>query len=211
MNLSNRSWLFGLCLWCLVLLGMRAIYWQSQAYFFLPYNLGLAAIPWWLSHLARRRVAIQERWVLGLLWLLFFPNALYILTDLVHLTHRRTVPVLYDLVMLLSFAGTGAAMGFLSLRQMQALFVESGRRKMSWVFAVGSLFLASFGIYLGRVVRLNSWDVLTNPWHLAVSIAGPILDPRAHPLSWAMTLGLGVSFSLGYLFFTSFNETKDPA
>lgn len=185
------------------------MYWHSQNYFFLPYNLLLAAIPLLLSHLAVRRVAMREKIVIGMLWLLFFPNAPYILTDLIHLSHKRVAPVFYDVLLILSYGGTGAAFGFLSLRQMQNLLIEKGWPRLSSVFAIGSLFLASFGIYLGRVVRLNSWDVVARPFRFFDSVTDPFINPMDHLSTWAMTVALGVMLSLGYLLFTGLRESVD--
>lgn len=198
-----------LCLWCLILLGFRVGFWQSKSFLFLPYNLFLAAIPLFLSEWAARRSLMREKIFLGACWLLFFPNAPYLLTDLVHLSLRRGVPLFFfDGLMLFSYGAAGSILGFLSLRQMQNAFFENGCAKLSWVFAITSLFLCSFGIYLGRVVRLNSWDVICRPFHLLNSIVSPILNPAAHLSTWAMTFGMGVTLSFGYWLFTAAGSGK---
>lgn len=96
-------------------------------------------------------------------WLLFFPNAPYLVTDFVHLKPRYPVPVWFDILLMMSFAWTGLMLGFLSLRVLQ----EEVVRRMGWStgrwFVFGALALCSFGVYVGRIGRWNSWDVLVHP------------------------------------------------
>ena len=106
-----------------------------------------------------------------LAWFLFFPNAPYIVTDFVHLEHQPPVPLWYDLLMIASFAWTGLCLGYLSLYLMQEIARARFGRWASWVFVVVMLASGSFGIYLGRVLRWNSWDVVRHPrWLLHDSL-----------------------------------------
>lgn len=104
-------------------------------------------------------------------WFFFFPNAPYIVTDLVHLKTKPPIPRWYDLILIMSFAWTGLFLGFLSLYLMQEIVRHWLGRAAGWWFALSMLALSSFGIYLGRFLRSNSWHVLTRPFGLAKDIA----------------------------------------
>jgi uncharacterized membrane protein len=171
-------------------------------YGFLCWNLFLAWIPWLAGQgfrdSSRRRAStvLQLGWLA--LWLLFLPNAPYIATDLLHLAPRPSVPLWYDLVLLLSFAGTGLLLGYVSIIDVQTAVEERFSRGTGWGVAAGSLFLSGFGIYLGRFLRWNSWEVLTDPAGLFYDISDRLLNPTSHPRTYAVTLILGSGLLLGY-------------
>jgi uncharacterized membrane protein len=121
-----------------------------------------------------RRGSPLELVAVGGLWLLFLPNAPYVLTDFIHLgdTHR-----LYDSLLVGSFAFTGLALGFASLLLVQLVVTRAGGALLGWVTALVALFSASVGIYLGRVLRLNSWDALQRPSHLWDIARSRLADP----------------------------------
>ena len=87
----------------LIMLAFRFLYAKSFTYIFLVWNLFLAWIPFQLSMLLTDRKGTSN-WVNNFLlvaWLLFFPNALYIITDLIHLEDVKTeVPVWFDAILL---------------------------------------------------------------------------------------------------------------
>ncbi len=138
---------------------------------FLLWNLLLAWVPV-VAALAAYRFHVRGRrpdllsGVCALVWFLFFPNALYIVTDFVHLEHRPPVPLWFDLLLIASFAWTGLCLGYLSLYLMQEVVRARFGRGTGWGFAVGMLALGSVGVYAGRVLRWNSWDVIRHPTSL---------------------------------------------
>ena len=160
---------------CLAMLASRTLFAQRWELGFYPWNLVLAWIPFLL---ARRIYGLRARrspryWLLGVcagLWFFFFPNAPYIVTDLLHLKTRTPVPKWFDLVLMVSFAWTGLCLGYLSLYLMQEVVRSRLGRRWSWRFVVAMLALSSFGIYLGRFERWNSWDVLARPLGLASDV-----------------------------------------
>jgi uncharacterized membrane protein len=197
-----------LLLWCTALLLCR-IYLVSRfpssggkTAVGLLWNLFLATLPllWssaFQSASARRRPVLAG--VYFCLWLLFLPNAPYILTDLIHLSPRPHVPQWFLLAMLLSCAGTGTLLGYLSLINVHAVIERKFGKMAGWAVASGSLMLCGFGIYLGRFLRWNSWDAFTNPIRLSRSVMAQLTDSGLHPSPFAVTLVFGVGLIIGYL------------
>jgi uncharacterized membrane protein len=204
MRAETKRWavLAGLSLWCVSLVVLRVERSGSLMYGFLCWNLFLAWIPWLAcqafraAHRRRASTALQLGWFA--LWVLFLPNAPYLLTDLIHLRPRPPVPLWYDLALLLSYAGTGLLAGYVSLLEVQAAVEERFGRVRGWGVAAGALFLSGFGIYLGRFRRWNSWDVLTDPAGLFYDISVHLLHPTSHPRTYAVTLIFGSAMLLGY-------------
>ena len=155
---------------------VRFVYTGSIGFFFLLWNLFLAWLPVLFALLARRRGASSlGRWLWGGLWLLFFPNAPYLLTDLLHLGRLGMVPIWYDLIMLLTFALAGLFLGFASLFWLHDLVSKTWNQVAGWLFVLMVLSLSSFGVYIGRFLRWNSWDLLLNPTVLLRDLADHLL------------------------------------
>jgi uncharacterized membrane protein len=151
---------------CLALLAVRMVHSGRSTYGFLAWNLFLALIPLALSAalvLPRRDPGLPVRAVVLALWVLFFPNAPYILTDFVHLGPDPPIPLWFDVVLFTSYAWTGLFVGFVALDAIDRAFLRRlgapGR-----LAGLAALFLATgAGIYLGRVREVNSWDLLIRP------------------------------------------------
>ena len=170
----------------------------SKSFLFLIWNLFLAWIPYFIS-LSIEKIArlTGSRFLVGtflVCWLLFFPNAPYIVTDLLHLKSRAPIPKWYDLMVLFSFAWTGLLLGFLSLYEIQRFLKKRLHPKLAWVFTVLAIILCAFGIYLGRFLRWNSWDVVFNPTTLLQDITVSL----SHPTIYTNTLKITLVFS-GFL------------
>ena len=184
---------------CLVLYRMER---TGTIYFsFLLWNLFLALVPVLFSALAW--LASRSRWkLLALLflvpWLLFFPNAPYILTDLLHLKARAAMPLWYDMVMLLSFGLNGLFLGYISLVMVESVLQRIFDRTVAVVGSMAFTFASAYGIYLGRYHRLNSWDVWIDPMGIVDQVLDPLLHPMEHAHVWAITLMLGSMIYLGY-------------
>ncbi|MCL2130879.1 MAG: DUF1361 domain-containing protein [Lentimicrobiaceae bacterium] len=180
----------------------RAAYSDTKTFLFLNWNLFLATIPWLLSSFAVIRPSIQKKKTVTFLllgtWLLFFPNAPYILTDLFHLRQNFSMPIWFDLVLILSFAWTGLLFGFLSLWDIERMLSKSINPKIVKCISLILLFLGSFGIYLGRYLRWNSWDIIKEPFRLFYDIGDRIINPFEHPRTWGMTLFMGLFLNIIY-------------
>ena len=165
------------------------------------WNLFLAWIPLVLALVIHglsahfKRLSIELA-ACGIVWILFFPNAPYIVTDLVHWSGHAPIPKWFDLLMIMSFAWTGMLLGYLSLYLMQELVRRWKGRAWSWCFVIVVLALSSFGIYLGRFRRLNSWDVVSHPMSLLSDVARSADFARSPE-----TLAFSVTF-FSFSFFT---------
>ena len=185
----------------LLLVAGRVLMTGRGIFLFLVWNLFLAVIPFAISTmLGTARGPLRARLLVpvGAAWLLFFPNAPYILTDLFHLERRAGVPLWYDLALILSCAWNGLMLAYASLADMQRLVQQRLGTGAGWAFATLALLLSSFGIYLGRYLRFNSWDVLANPLTLFFDIVNRILHPFSVPGTWGVTLIFGLFLLVGY-------------
>lgn len=131
-------------------------------------------------------------------WLLFIPNSFYIITDLFHLDMNADVPLWYDLALLLSFAWSGLLFGILSVREMEKLFESSFNKKFDLLFIISVMALNGFGIYIGRYLRFNSWDIITNPFHLISDIFYLFIHPIRNHFDWSMIVCYTILLTLIY-------------
>jgi len=174
----------------------RAYQTRTLTYSFLGWNLILAWIPYlgslWAGHIHERSPGQWWKLLLpGALWLAFFPNAPYIITDFWHLQERWPVPVWYDIGMLAAFALAGLFLAAFSLRIMQGLIRAYAGAALGWLFALAVVGLGGLGVYLGRFLRWNSWDLVLHPR----GVLGDVATRLAHPLDHPQALGVTVLFS----------------
>jgi uncharacterized membrane protein len=192
-NRLNETLFLGiLTLFCFGISLFRFVYTDTKVFLFLNWNLFLAFIPWALTSWAILKPNLQKsRFTLFILlgsWLLFFPNAPYILTDLFHLRLQTAMPIWFDLILILSFAWTGLLFGFMSLWDIEKIMKVSLQTKYVIMISIVLLFLGSFGIYLGRFLRWNSWDIISEPLTIIYEITDRIINPFQHPRTWGMTI-----------------------
>lgn len=189
-------------LFCFSLSLFRYYISETKVFFFLNRNLFLAWIPLFLSTFIltfniKSKISIV---VIIIVWILFFPNSPYILTDLFHLKARNTIPIWYDLIVILSYAWTGLICGFLSLHDIEKLLSSYSKQRIINGIVVLFLFMSSFGVYLGRFLRWNSWDVLNNPFGLFNDIVVRFIYPLEYTKTWGVTLLMGIM--LNFMYFT---------
>ena len=185
---------------CVLLVAARIAYSDSVRYINLVWNLFLAWIPFVLAYLAH--AFSWKKWLLyfvlpitTFLWLIFFPNAPYILTDLQHLVKESSsAPLWYDVIILIWFSWTGLLLGLISLYLMHDIVQRMLGRWPGWVFVLLVSGLSSFGVYLGRFVRFNSWDLLNGPKEIVVTILGLAIDPSMRLIAFT------ILFTVFYLF-----------
>jgi uncharacterized membrane protein len=190
-RLTIFSLLAGASIVCVALVRFRASQTGSPHYAFLIWNLFLAWIPFCIAYITYI-TAIQRRWlyvivpVSAFLWLIFFPNAPYILTDFQHLSNAGVdVPVWYDVIMLIWFAFTGLFLGMVSLFLMQEILRREFGRWFGWGFVFVVAGLTSIGVYMGRFLRWNSWDILGNLSEMSQFTLYYIFHPTTRSLIFA--------------------------
>jgi len=210
-RLNESKFLLLLCGMCFAFSVFRFIYTHSFGFFWFPnWNLFLAFMPWLFSSILTIYPKLQKNILtLAILvssWLVFFPNALYILTDLFHLQWKTSVPKWFDLVMILSYAWTGLMFGFMSLWDIEKIIGRKISIKYMPVVSLGLLFLGSFGVYLGRFLRWNSWDIIKEPFNLFYDIGNKVLNPLENKGVWGMTFMMFIFLSMVYF---SFRFIKD--
>lgn len=191
----------------------RAIMTDSKVFLFLNWNLFLAFIPWILSTLLVLK-GLNSKGVVAILilvWLAFFPNSPYILTDLFHLRPRIGVPMWFDLVLILSFAWTGLLYGFISLKDIEDLLRKYVKGKRVFFIPILFLFMSAFGIFLGRYLRWNSWDIISNPSGLFNDVVVRFVDPVSFPNTWGMTILMGILLNMMYMSFKFIRKTETVA
>jgi len=170
-------------------------------YAFLLWNVGLAAVPTAVALALRALVSARRRAAaLGAfaVWLCFLPNAPYIVTDFVHLQFRAPIPVWYDAALLAAFAVAGLVLGYASVAEVRSALADEFGERVASLVAFGSLFLCGFGVYVGRFLRWNSWDIVTDPLPLARVVAHGLLDPLGHPTGLAISVAYGLALMVGY-------------
>jgi uncharacterized membrane protein len=171
------------CAVCIGLVFARIAYSDSGRHLGLIWNLFLAWIPFMLAYFAhavswRRATLYLIIPFVAFLWLIFFPNAPYMLTDLQDLARKAAdAPLWYDVIIVVWCTWTGMLLGVISLYLMQDIILRNFGRAAGWIFVFVISGLSSFGIYVGRFVRLNSWDILQNPTETAQEILGIVVDP----------------------------------
>jgi uncharacterized membrane protein len=183
---------------------VRSEYSGTVHYAFLIWNLFRAWIPFIIAYFTYT-LTLKRQWVYVVIpiaaffWMIFFPHAPYILTDFQHLaSHWTNLPVWYDVMMLIWFAFTGLLLGMVSLFLMQEIIRREFGRWMGWSFVTLVAGLSSAGIYMGRFLRWNSWDIILNPSDIALYTIQSAQDPSLQSIGF---MGLFAAFFL-FLYIT---------
>ena len=188
---------------CLGLELVRERRYGSLDFRFLVWNLVLAWIPLLLALVVydryRRRTGLLPLAPALLAWLLFLPNAPYIVTDFVHLSDGGAVPLWFDGVEISAFAWTGMLLGFVSLYLVHAVVRHRFGALAGWTGVGAVLGLVSVGVYLGRFKRWNSWDLFISPIALSSDILNMLVHPRANKTAFGFTTLCAMFFGLTYL------------
>jgi len=181
-------------------------FWAKEfTYLFLVWNLFLAFIPFVISTITYSSNQLKNSKLLflsmGILWLLFLPNAPYIITDFKHLRPKSGIPLWYDVFVVFSFAWNGLLLAYLSLSDMRQMVKRLFGKWQANLFAAASLIACSFGIYLGRYMRWNSWDVFAQPKLVAYETYSTFTQPFWESQAWGIVIVLSVFLLLTYPIF----------
>jgi uncharacterized membrane protein len=187
---------------CFLFTVIRHFIMGRPSYFFLNWNLLLAAVPWIISLIISSKFIIDKpkilTAVLFFIWLLFFPNAPYLITDLYYLRNHPERMFWYDLIMILMFAWTGLLLGFFSLDRIKESLAEKLSRVQSAVLTCVLLFVCAFGVYLGRGLRWNSWEIFLEPKKFFLDVIALFINPIGHGSTWLFTFLMGVFLNITY-------------
>jgi uncharacterized membrane protein len=151
---------------------------RGATYLFLLWNLMLAWVPYLAARQFEKLHSQKAGWFSSVfcfsIWLLFLPNAPYIITDFLHFKHKPPVPLWYDMLLLFAFASTGLLLGLLSLHKVQQTLRSYRSKMFTQTVILSSIGLSGFGIWLGRFQRWNSWDIFTRPDVLLLDIVNTL-------------------------------------
>lgn len=196
------------------LLALRARMGDGLGFRFLLWNLFLAWVPLGFAFIAEmgwRRHWSRQRLLWPLFgWLLFFPNAPYVVTDVIHLEENPISPLWFDALVLFSTGLAGLLVGFVSLRMVQLIISASFSRVIGWVVSMGVLVLCGFGIYLGRFGRYNSWDILSSPRSLLYDVQSVALDPVSNKRAIAISVLFTAFLAVTYLGVIALGQLRLP-
>jgi uncharacterized membrane protein len=174
----------------------------ERYYVYLDWNLFLAWIPLWvvqiIANIHQKSPLKLHTLALGLVvWLLFFPNAPYLITDLIHLKNSPDNLIWYDALLHFSFAFSGTLVGLYSMLLAHRLVIKHWGETLGWASVLAASVASSYGIFLGRVGRWNSWDVLSNPLQLVKYSILQLQNTHALQLTFVfsiVTVGMYVAF-----------------
>lgn len=193
--------LFASISFTILLLAARIIYTGTLTYAFYLWNLFLALIPLGASSRLIRQNKLGIIAIAWLsLWLLFLPNAPYLVTDIFHFKERSGCPQWFDLVLVSSASWNGIFAGILSLLQAERFLKKIFENKWVQLSLVFSIILCGYGVYMGRFLRFNSWDIITDPLGVGNFIKGSLIHPHQNLSLWAFTIVFSGMF--GIIFFT---------
>ncbi len=194
---------------CLLLFLARYAFTGNITYVFLIWNLILAIVPFIISLMIyfvqkflKKSKALKS--ILAISWFFFLPNTFYIITDFVHFKRRPDISIWYDLILLSTFSFVGMFLGFASLKIIHDLFLKNLKKINSALIISGILLLSSYGIYLGRFLRWNSWDVIYNPGNLINDLFESLKYPETYIFTILFTVFLGIIILIG----SSFEEKR---
>lgn len=195
-----------LSLLCISLFLVRVAVTGVWRFSFVVENLALAWLGlffgWLLANqLLNRNWLSWQNVLLTILWLMFLPNTWYVLTDFIHVSVTGEISQLYDIVLIATLVFSGFIMGFASLFIVHREFLGRLGRAVSAEIVTLVILLSSFTIYLGRDLRWNTWDVITNPAGVVLNVSDRVIDPLGNPralnvtalffiLIWVMYFGL---------------------
>lgn len=195
--------------------GLRLIGVENFRYWFMLWNLILAwvapLLAWWLINRLRNKQ--WREWnnvVLTVLWLGFLPNSFYMVSDLIHLGKTGEISVFFDAALFTSFIFNGFIAGYLGTYLVHRELLKRLSWRRAYVLIIGAFMLSSYAIYLGRVLRWNTWDPLLHPAGLIFDVSDNILNPAAHPQAFVVTLSFTLLISTFYILAIEFARSLKP-
>lgn len=189
---------------------LRIVIWGKDSFVYILWNIFLAFIPFIISSFLlfyyKKKKVNNVFLIAGMfLWLIFIPNAPYIITDFVHLGEIRSIPILFDILLIFSSATVGLILGVNSLFHIEQIFnLKYSKMKTSKIMII-IILLISFGVYLGRFLRFNSWDIFVNHTSLINNVWDIFSNPSSSTDVFFYTL---LFFSFIVVFYYSWKSTQ---
>jgi len=192
---------------CVAMYVFRVVATSTTRYSFIPENLVLAWIGLFLgwalvNNLKKMRWLSWQNLALSAGWLVFLPNTWYVLTDFLHVYATGEISELYDIVMVGLLVLIGFTLGFTSLYIVHRELAKRLSPAQAWTIVEGVILISSFAVYLGRVERWSSWDLLTNTSGVVINVSDRVIDPLANLHAWNLTGLFFVVLSVCYIAFT---------
>lgn len=182
-----------------VILFIRIFFTGNLHYANYFWNIFLAAIP-----LVFAWLLLKRKWnpllasFFFFAWLLFLPNAPYLITDLIHYEPRNEFPGWADILLVTSASWNGLLLGFISIMIIEDWLSLYFKKLMQNLIVIVCLGLTGYGIYLGRYLRYNTWDIVTNPVPLFNDALSTVISPNHHPRAWGFTFLFGLMYAIFY-------------
>lgn len=199
-KLNNANKLIAVSvLFTIMILAFRVWYTKELNYCFYPWNLFLAIVPLFFSGYLKKQRRINFKTILMLCgWLFFLPNAPYLLTDIFHFDERPPVPAWFDLILVISGAWNGVLICMISLFQVEKFIQRNSNSTFSTIIMIVLLFPCGYGVYLGRYLRYNTWDIVTDPFDLVKASTHHIHHPFQNLNVWLFTVLFAMFLNIIY-------------
>jgi uncharacterized membrane protein len=183
---------------CLAMLCIRVYISQTFTFLFLVWNIFLAWLPVMLSKAVLVSKPKIAQWLLCLVAISFLPNSIYVVSDLIHIKQRQPIPLLYDALLLFVAATIGLLTAVSALKNIETHLSKSLNKRTVSISIVTVIVLCGFGVYLGRFLRWNTWDIITSPQNLLYDILHRLVYPLKHTRTWACTIYFAAIYSISY-------------
>lgn len=188
-----------------LLFALRIIGADNTRYWFMVWNLTLAWIAPVIAWILIRRLhhAPWKHWlniVLTMLWLGFLPNSFYMVSDLIHVELTGEVNIIFDAVLFTSFIFNGFIAGYLGTYLVHRELLKRMTIPKAYVIILAVFMLSSYAVYMGRVLRWNTWDALLQPAAVLFDVSDTIVRPLSHADAYVITGSFTLLISVFYLF-----------
>ncbi|HEX5024462.1 MAG TPA: DUF1361 domain-containing protein [Agriterribacter sp.] len=196
----------------LLMIAARVAFTGNMYGLFLVWNLFLAWVPFAVSIALCTKVNVKAwiQYLLFALWLLFFPNAPYIITDFFHLIERPPVPLWYDLIIMFLASWNGLLLGLISLFYVEQFLQTKFNTRMVNQIVYTCMILCAFGVYAGRYLRWNSWDIILGPGEIFNDVKHIALNPEDNLRTWGVTFFFSLLMISCYLTIKKLKQSFQP-
>ena len=191
----------------MILLATRIALTNSLTYLFFVWNIFLAIIPLVFSNylLKQKKLGIKSI-IIVFGWLFFYPNAPYIITDFFHYVERPPVPYWFDLLICISAVWNGLILGLISLIKVEQFLSRHLKPTAVKAIVLVSFIVCGYGIYIGRFLRFNSWNIITDIDGLFDASFQRIIHPFHHTTTWSFTLLFAAMMAVFYYTIKSISQ-----